>query len=407
METRPRICRVPVAALCLICATQLLGRLRAEERPRFIEPRDVEGSSGAVVVPDVPLGHTAQFLPIDDQGKIVGAGSVPAQVEAILVQIDAAMQLAAPKEKPIIVKLHVVATDAGVADQVRQALARRFAGPEKAAVTYVTGKLRHPAALVAMDAVFALLPDSGARGVLTKAPKLPPAAAILAPGAKLYISGQAEKGKDLAEMTRKTMESLESTLKHADVDLKAVVQVKSFVGPFEAVADAEREIATFFHGKAPVPPLVFVEWTTSPSIEIELVASATGSQAPVGETVEFLTPPGMTASPVFSRVARMAAGPSIYISGLYGTSRNVGADETRELFGQLGRLLEQSGSDFRHLAKATYYVSTDEASKKLNDIRPELYDPRRPPAASKAPVTGTGRDGRTITLDMIAAPRLQ
>ena len=101
----------------------------------------------------------------------------------------------------------------------------------------------------------------------------------------------------------------------------------------------------------------------------------------------------------------MAAGPTIYISGLYGTSNGNGAAETGEIFDQLGKLLEKSGSDFRHLVKATYYVSTDEASAKLNELRPKYYDPKRPPAASKAPVTGTGLEGKTLTLDMIAAPR--
>jgi hypothetical protein len=56
--------------------------------------------------------------------------------------------------------------------------------------------------------------------------------------------------------------------------------------------------------------------------------------------------------------------------------------------------------------KATYYISTDEASAKLNQLRPRFYDPQRPPGASKAPVAGTGRAGKTITLDMIAVPRL-
>jgi len=57
-----------------------------------------------------------------------------------------------------------------------------------------------------------------------------------------------------------------------------------------------------------------------------------------------------------------------------------------------------------NLAKATYYVSTDATSKALNVLRPNYYDPKRPPAASKALVPGVGREGRTLTLDMIAVP---
>src|SRR5207342_3263560 len=89
-------------------------------------------------------------------------------------------------------------------------------------------------------------------------------------GPKVYVSGQAEKGKDITEMTRRTMESLVATLKHMGLEPGDVVQVKSFLGPITAADEAEREIKTFF---STTPPLVFVEWTTTPSIEIELVAS--------------------------------------------------------------------------------------------------------------------------------------
>ena len=96
---------------------------------------------------------------------------------------------------------------------------------------------------------------------------------VLPAGPKVYISGQAEKGKDIVEMTRRTMESLAATLKHLRLELKDVVQVKSFIGPMTAVADAEREIASFFKDSSFVPPLAFVEWTTEPSIEIELIGT--------------------------------------------------------------------------------------------------------------------------------------
>jgi enamine deaminase RidA (YjgF/YER057c/UK114 family) len=275
------------------------------------------------------------------------------------------------------------------------------------------GKLRHAGALIAMDAVAAAR-ESNQQGPALKfirAPELLAGTkshahlAVLPPGPKVYVSGQAEKGKDLVEMTRRTMNSLVETLVHLGLEWSDVVQIKSFVGPITAVDEAEREIASFFKDGSPVPPLVFVEWTTEPSIEIELIAGRKTGTGQVGDSVEFITPPGMTASPVFSRVARLAAGPTIYISGLYGDSQGNSEAEIREIFAHLGKLLDKTGSDFRHLAKATYYVSTNDASTKLGTIRPEFYDPQRPPAASKAPVMGTGRDGRTITLDMIAAPR--
>jgi enamine deaminase RidA (YjgF/YER057c/UK114 family) len=393
--------------------TTCQGPLRAaDDTVRYIEPSELDGSSAAVVVPDVPLWHTVQILPLDQVGKPVGEGLPAVQAADVFDKLGRMLRLD-HNQQPQIVKLNVVAASDDVANMVKTLLHVSFDGKTSMpAVTYVVGKLRHPQALVAMDAVaVAAEPDS--HGKITKfvktpqflsGPKSQSHLSLLPAGPKVYVSGQAEKGKDLAEMTRRTMESLGATLKLLELNWSDVVQIKSFIGPIAAVDEAEREIASFFKDSPHVPPLVFVEWTTEPSIEIELIASSKKGPRATGNTVEFITPPGMQASAVFSRVARLAAGPTIYTSGLYGDSRANSEAEIREIFGHLGKLLDKTGSDFRHLAKATYYVSTNEASTKLGTIRPEFYDPQRPPAASKAPVTGTGRAGRTITLDMIAVP---
>ena len=132
-----------------------------------------------------------------------------------------------------------------------------------------------------------------------------------------------------------------------------------------------------------------------------LIATSPRRERPQ-EPIEFVTPPGMTASPVFCRVTRVNAPETIFVSGLSGQEGAEPAQEVEQIFGTLRMLLLAAGSDLRHLAKATYYVSTDDASNRLNEIRPKLYDPRRPPAASKAMVSGTGMPRRTITIDMIA-----
>ena len=177
--------------------------------------------------------------------------------------------------------------------------------------------------------------------------------------------------------------------------------MKAFLQPMSDVATVRQEYAKFC-GDKPLPPLVLVEWKF-PQIEIELVAWA--GLAKSGEVVEYLTPPFMKASPVFSRVVRVNRGGLVYTSGLYGHDTTSGESETLGMLQNLEALLKQSGSDLKHMVKATYYVSSDESSKKLNELRPKFYDPQRPPAASKAPVTNPGMVGRTTTLDMIAVPK--
>jgi enamine deaminase RidA (YjgF/YER057c/UK114 family) len=112
----------------------------------------------------------------------------------------------------------------------------------------------------------------------------------------------------------------------------------------------------------------------------------------------------MKSSPVFSRVARVHGNDRIYISGLFSQKKRNGEAEVRAVFDELKHILKKMDSDLKHLAKATYYVASDEASKELNRLRPEYYDPLRPPAASKAAVSDTGIAERKLTLDMIAAP---
>jgi enamine deaminase RidA (YjgF/YER057c/UK114 family) len=171
-------------------------------------------------------------------------------------------------------------------------------------------------------------------------------------------------------------------------------------------ATALKEIAAPF-GDGVCPPVSLVEWVSSTPIEIELVVAA---RRPDGAAppLEFLTPPGMSASPVYARVVRVHSPRRIYVSGLYGsTDAPNSAEEIRDLFATLTRVLDAGQSDLRHLAKATYYVAEAEPSRLLNVLRPEYYDPTRPPAASKAQVVGTGRMPRTITLDMIAVSRAE
>lgn len=376
----------------------------ASTSPQRIAPDPATGSSGAVVVGDVPLLYTGQILPAFPQNKAADAAP---DLDAQLNSVFETLQELLKSERLGLeqtVKLNVYAASDNLAENVRRDLANRFRDLPVPAVSYVTGRLPDPKALVALDAVVAMnaaaaeqrrFPRAIAKNGLRRAPL-----AVQPAGPRVYISGQAEGAPDMAEATKKTMQSLEKTLKFLELELDDVVQIKSFLGPMTNVADARAEIEAFFNGRT-VPPLVFVEWTSSLPIEIELIATSPRRERPQ-EPIEFVTPPGMTASPVFCRVTRVNAPETIFVSGLSGQEGAEPAQEVEQIFGTLRMLLLAAGSDLRHLAKATYYVSTDDASNRLNEIRPKLYDPRRPPAASKAMVSGTGMPRRTITIDMIA-----
>ena len=379
----------------------------AAEPARYIGSDESTGTSSSVLVADQPLAHTSQILPVNDAGEIVSVEAV-GQINHVLRRLD---QLLATANSDIqrVVKLNVYITRADLAEDVYHALADQFNGSRKPALMLMVSKLPHPRALIAVDAV-AETTDTGADLVRQTAATASGASVSTLPeGRRIYVSGQAERHESLAEATRGTLVSLRSTLEFLGRGVEDVVQLKAFLTPMTDV-DVVREEVREFYAPGPAPPVVFVEWNSSLNTPIEIELVAWGGREKVEDRVEYPTPSGMTASPVFSRVARINHGPTIYISGLSaaveaGPDEPAGAEEqVREVFASLIDVLEASGSDLRHLVKATYYVRTDAVHSKMGELRPEYYDPLRPPAASLARVSELETPMRGLTLDMIAVP---
>lgn len=278
-----------------------------------------------------------------------------------------------------VIKLNIVAVDLKSADAARQAIREHFPAGSRPAVSVVIGKVPASAPL-AIDAVIV-----GGAGH----------------GSRVYISGQAEKGASAREAAAKTIESLLATLKFLNCDARDVRHARCFLTPIDAADEVREEFRKVFRGAE--LPIAFVEWKSNLPIEIELVVAGPPARADA-PAVEYLTPTGKTASPLFARVVRVNRGDSIFIGDLYAQQTGHGEGQVVSIFKQLQQILTESGSDIRHLVKATYYVSDDDASKKLNDLRPKYYDPNRPPAASKAMVPAVGVADRSISIDMIAVP---
>lgn len=359
-------------------------------------------NSAAVAVYDESLLHTEQLTAAEEDIRQAN-GDIEAETDAVL---DALNRLLGDpnvnrrsKEKverknwlTDIAKLNVYVSSDGDAAGVRRAVARRFSGYQKPALSLVTTSLPVSGAHVALDAVAAnadcaLAVDS--RG------------AVLPRGPRAYISGDAKPGGSLAEATTATLLSLDSTLRFLGIGREHVVQLKAFLQPMDKAAEVREAVAAFFKPQ-PIPPLILVEWTSTLPIEIELIAAVPPGAAP-GPTLRFATPPGMKASPVFSRVAIAEATTQVYFSGLHGLAGASADDQVRGIFSQLQPLLKKTGGDMQNLVKATYYVTDPGATAALGKLRPEYYDPTRPPAASLAAVRGLALPrGCSLSMDMIA-----
>lgn len=393
-----------------ISIPSLLAQGASSEAPVVcIEPDVGTGTSKAVIVNDhLFLVHTTQILPFDEHGQVV-AGGVSNQTKRVLARLRGVLS-SARSDLESAAKLNIYISISNDMPIITQALAREFSGANKPAATFVVTQLPEPTARVAIDAVATTRVQSKASKVEWITPlgyqdrEINPAA-IPPSGPLIYISGMADTNS-LADATRITLSKLMSALGHVGLFKSDVVQLKAFFQPMSEAAVVRKAIVDFYGGIA--PPTVFVEWISpapNPPIEIELIAAGKPDSTNDSQSVVFLTPPGTTSTKVFSRVAKVNRGKMIYISGLYGIDARDGEGEVREIFQSLNNILKGTGSDFEHLVKATYYVSDDVAANKLNDIRPEFFNPLRPPAASKAKVRGVGVPNKTVTVDMIAVTR--
>ncbi len=381
----------------LLVAGLLVSPVAAQRPLRRIGINAREGLSAAVVVEDSTLVHTSQLLP-----KRAAGASKAEQLTQVLNRLDEV--LAANKlPRGRVVKLNVYVADAATRDFVKQELVGWFGRDSLPAVSYVATSLPR-GAKVALDAVLASNPkhagDLPTYGFLNGS-KTHADWSVAPLGDVVYVSGQAEQG-GLAKATRATLDSLLRTIRHMKLQRKQILELKCFMQPIDQVAIVDGEIKRFF-GDAVVPPVSHVEWISgSRSIEIELVVFAPPQDTT--ETVTYSAPPWLKTSPVYSRVARIHGDHRIYVSGLYSEHGGDGAAQVRDIFRSLEQTLTAARSDLKHLAKATYYVSNDDTSAQLNAIRPSIYDPKRPPAASKAKVRDVAAADRGITIDMIAAP---
>lgn len=382
-------------------AAALFSMSSVEAKIECIEPSASTGSSKAVIVDAGSLAHTAQLLPMDKQGVIVGKGNVARQAEQVLANLEGTLKRGKSGLGQV-VKLNVYVARAELSEAVSQVLAKQFDGKVKPAVTFVGGDLMHPDALVAMDAVAV-----SKFATKNSSPMLLPGktsrfsdVAILPSSGVVYVAGLAGK-EDLASATRETMGKIEQAVAHLGLKRSDIVQLKAFVMPMSQVEVVKNEIARSF-GEETVPPIVYVDWISS-TVPVEIEAIVAAPATPSATTITYHTPEGTSASPVYSRLARVHSGKRIYISGLYGHSDE--EQDVKEIYYKLDELLARTGSSRDHLAKATYYFSDPKSNGRLDAFRPKYYNPKTPPAASKARVKDVGQVGRGIAVDFIGVTK--
>ena len=364
---------------------------------QYAQTSRLKGSSDAVIVKNVPLVHTSQIFSLDKRGKFVFKDELQKQIGQIFGNLSKALKIADSGIDQV-VKLNIYLKNSTLISEVQTEIGRRFKSGKLPAVSYVTGNLSYPDALISIDAIAVSTnsSDNNVKYFNSRSTQV----SILPPGPVVYVSGQAAKG-NLTEATLNTLKQLEETLHFLGLEKRDIVQIKSFINPISDLSTVQNVMAEFFK-EGTIPPLVNVEWLSKdPLIEIELIASSNRTLSKSNEQLDFITPKGMVHSPVYSKVTRVNYGSKVYVSGLYGNTERGIKSELSDIFDFLDLIMKKSGSDLKHLVKATYYVNDDLHSAALNEIRPKYYDPKRPPAASKAMVKDVGALKAGVNMDMI------
>ena len=398
------------SAALLVAATVGLTYCSADENSskpsiQYVPMDAPAGMSQAVVVQGFPLVHTRQLLPLDAAGKPVGKNSIDKQIEQVLDNLDAVLKESGSGLDKL-VRVNIYALSVPTVDRVRELLSKRLDASVRPAFTSVLTPLPQRDAMVALDAVAVAAPDAADKAVKLNRCKAVAGkddfadAAVLPAGGVVYLSGQPEAGTLTELAVERSMTELMKTMSLLKLAPEHVVHIKVFLQPMTSAEDVLAKLKKFFPDR-PTPPVVFVEWLASVPIEIEMIAQLPSIDKKA-DNVEFFTPPYVRPSTVFSKVALVNTDKQIYISGQYSRKPSRGEAQAKHVFEQLQEILEKTGSDMSHMAKGTYYVSDHDGARWVDRVRPKVFDPKRPPAASKLRVHAMGMDGRSITVDMIA-----
>ncbi|MFO0939328.1 MAG: Rid family hydrolase [Pirellulales bacterium] len=381
-----------------------VGRKLVDYQGRNQQAAVGEVAQAAMAI-DKPIMLTEQFYSQPLKGS--SESELDSLIQEALVKLnscflDSATQTADHARRPVL-KLNFVVDDAKLAERIPLVLAKIFDDQLIPPLSIVVGTLPDNAA-VGVDAV--AIYDRPVSQLIDHQLEASPGRAKICPsGPRVYIAGQAEKGSTTTEAAVKTIEGLKRTLAWLGCSPKDAMQAKCFLNSMTDANLVREEFAKAFEGQ--FLPLVFVQWKSSVDlpIEIEMVAGApTSKETADAPNLEFLTPPWMKSSPVYARVVRVNRGNWIYTAGLTHAATDP-SEQVTQVYAQLKSICDRNRSDFTNLVKATYFVSSDDTSKSLNDLRPNYYDPSKPPSASKAMVKELPGTDIRIQVDMIGVSK--
>lgn len=219
-------------------------------------------------------------------------------------------------------------------------------------------------------------------------------------GPRVIITGHGEAGKTPEEAVAKTFASLKKTLDWLGCDAKSLLRIRCYATPGLSFRKELDELL----GKEWVPiRTINVDKSSPVPLELEVIAQSPPA-ADNAPAVEFLTPPHLQASPVFSRVVRVNRGNWTFTSEIFNEATNP-AEQVETVFKDLTKVLKASGSDFDQLVSASYCVGDEQARQSFNTMLPKLFNPKSLPSATRASLSSAPGAKRVFSLSAIAVAR--
>ena len=367
---------------------------------RCVKLGEQQEAPSAVCIQGYPLVFTGQVFA---EGRDATQDGFDAEIKLAWTRLEAVLEKAG-SQKEKIVRLNFCISQESDAAQVVGFVRQQFTKDWLPAISMVVTPLPREKARVAFDAV-AYVEEKAAdltRVRLSDEAVTPSDAVVSPPGGLVFFSGQPDKNP-LPAAAENAMKALLETAENLHVEKRDILQIRVFLQPVSEASTVLKVLQQVFP-EGTMPPVVFTEWIASAPVEIEMIARLPQQAVSGSDLVRFWNPPGVKASPTFSRVTIVQTDRLIFFPGFLSRKDGSGQEQVDDIFAQLTAGLSLTGSDLQHLAKATYYVVDKEASDAMDAVRKTLYAPDRPPAASKVTIHGVGQAGRTVSMDMIAVP---
>jgi enamine deaminase RidA (YjgF/YER057c/UK114 family) len=226
-----------------------------------------------------------------------------------------------------------------------------------------------------------VLPLDGAQVVL-EATAL--AKKVQNPHGVAFISGQGSTGPIdansadmfVAPLAQQSVANLNTALTHVGLTAADVLRVTCLSSSLDDYQEVRRIVASAF----PASALNIVQVQRAPTshvVECEAVARLKRKPEP---SVQFIQPPGLTASPNFTHVVLVGQPKLIFTTTQLGFRQQ--DDDVRLAFSRLASSLEAAGGSMKQVVFSNIYPISPTIQQKVRNLRFEYYDRARPPAST-------------------------